>query len=445
MRVKTSGFVLFVTVIASVGGLLFGYSTGIISGALLFMGQEFHLTVFDEELIVSILLVGALIGAVIGGTFADRLGRRKTLFITIVLFILGTLFIIMGDSLFPFLLGRFVIGLAVGIVSLTVPLYISEMSPSESRGALVSMNQLAIVMGVLLAYNINYLFSSITEWRWMFGFGLIPIFAMLVGLCFIPETPSWLAAHGKNSLAQAILRKIHRNQQKEESVIEPKKESPQEIVRWSHLLEKNIRPALVVGVMLSAFQQLTGINTVFYYAPKIFQNVGFASASSAIFATLGIGLINAIMTLVALWLLDIVGRRFLLLLGMSGMVVSLGFLGSVFFIHTALVKTIAVVSIMMYVSFFAISIGPIAWLIMAEIYPMGVRGRAMGIASFSNWTCNFLISITFLTLVDLIGSSGTFWLYAFIGILAIWFIWKKVPETKGKTLEEIQEFWKKRQ
>jgi MFS transporter, SP family, galactose:H+ symporter len=435
-------YTLFVCIIAALGGLLFGYNATVISGVLLFVSQQFSFTTFQQEIIVSTLIVGAFLGAGFGGMLADKIGRKKTLLLTTILFAIGTVLLMVSQGMGSLLIGRFVSGFAIGIASLAVPLYIAEMSDPDHRGALVSLNQLAITIGILLSYGIDYAFSSDDQWRLMFGFALIPAILMFVGLFFIPETPSFLVANGKIEKATKVLKKITTNKASLESLNELEEGSKKKLVNWQTLLSKSIRPALIVGILVSVFQQITGINTVIYYAPKIFQFAGFQSASSAILASLGIGVVNVIVTIIALWIIDIVGRRLLLIVGIIGMVVSLSILGMAFFISAASIGSIAVVSLMSYVAFFAIGLGPVAWLIISEIYPLGVRGRAMGIATFANWVCNYIVSLTFLSLIDFLGTAGAFWLYAVIGLIALWFVCKRVPETKGKTLQQIQKYWK---
>lgn len=438
-----SGYSIFVTVIAAFAGLLFGYHSSVISGAILFISEQMKLTFFQEEIVVSTLLIGALLGALFGGLITDNIGRKNSLFVCGFLFIIGTIFLCMAHSFSQLLIGRFIVGIGIGIASLTAPLYISEMAPTEHRGALVSINQLAITFGILLSYGIDYFFSEIKEWREMFAFSFIPTVIFILGLFFIPETPTWLAGKGRRHKAEKILRRVHRKKEDDTDVILEEKQGTEEIVKWKHLLEKSIRPALLVGIGISIFQQITGINTIIYYAPRIFQFAGFESASIAILATMGIGAVNFIMTIIAIWIIDIVGRKPLLLIGLSGMVLSLATLAYCILTKSTSDDVASVVSLMFYVAFFAISIGPIAWLIISEIYPAGIRGRAMGIATFANWVFNYFVSLTFLSLLSFFGVGGTFLLYAIIGIFAIWFVYKKVPETKGKTFEQIQMFWKK--
>jgi MFS family permease len=406
---------IFLSLVTAIGGFLFGFHTSIISGALLFFSVEFSLSIFDQELIVSTLLIGALLGALAGGPIADRFGRKKTLFFTLLLFLVGTFFLAGAHNFQELLLGRFFLGLAIGVASLVGPLYIAEISPKKSRGALVSLNQLLITVGILAAYITAYFYSSTAHWRSMFFFGFYPAVLQLIGLFFIPESPSWLMTRGNSSSK----------------------------TRWKELFTPLTRKALFVGVGVSILQQVTGINTIIYYAPQVFQLAGFQTAERALFASMLVGSINVLFTCAALWLIDRLGRRPLLLAGLGGMAGALTLLGFSFFASGPDAGLTALVAVMIYISFFAISLGPVAWLINSEIYPPGIRGRAIGLATFTNWIANYLVSLTFLTLVQTFGSAFTFWIYAFLSLLGLWFALRFVPETKGKSLEDIQSFWKR--
>lgn len=440
---KLTPFTLFVSIIASLGGILFGYNTSVISGALLFISKDFLLSNFDQALIVSILLIGALIGAFVGGYFADIIGRKKTMLFSIILFVIGTVIMIVSNRLSEFMVGRFVLGLGVGIVSVTVPLYIAEMSPPSIRGALVSFNQFAITIGILLGYIIDYLYSGSGNWQAMFAFAFVPTIVYFVALFFIPETPSFLSKKGKKGLAKQITHHILGRRAAEKESLEGKEErirkKPPPITSF---FKKPIRSAFITGIGISIFQQITGINVIIYYAPRIFQLAGFTSEPAAILATMGIGIVNVFVTLIALLIIDKVGRKPLLIIGLIGMAISLFTLGICFFEHLKDIGVISVISLMAYVSFFAISLGPIAWLLISEIFPLSIRGKAMGIAIFANWICNYIVSLTFLNLIEDISLPGAFWLYTGICLVALWFVSAKVPETKSKTFEQIQKFWK---
>ncbi len=442
-KAKFTNYSLFVSFVAAIGGILFGYNTSVISGVLLFISKDFHLSTIQQEVIVSTLLIGALIGALAGGIIADQFGRKKTLFFTLILFFIGVLTLTQSAGFDTILIGRFISGLAIGIVSMAAPLYIAEMSPPENRGALVSLNQLCITVGILVAYIVTYSFAPTADWRGMFGFAFIPIAIQFVGLFFIPETPSWLLTHNRKTEAEEILHKIRVSQPHHHLVAANKDEDAPSKRHWKALLAPSVRKPFLIGIGVAVFQSITGINTVIYYAPQIFQLAGYEAAQTALFATILVGAVNVLMTIIALWLIDRIGRRPLLIAGLIGMAASLVVLGISFIGHGQSSGLTAVVALLIFVAFFAVSLGPVAWLIISEVYPLGIRGRAMGIATFSNWVCNYFVSLTFLTLIQVLGSTGTFWLYAIICFLGLWFVIRLVPETKGKTFEEIQAFWKK--
>ena len=337
-------------------------------------------------------------------------------------------------------------GLGIGLASSAVPVYISEVSPANARGWQVSLFQLAITVGILLAYVVDYAFARIQSWRWMFGFALIPAAVFGVGMLFLPESPRWLFQRGRKDLARATLVRIRGTSDVTEELSEIGRtlEHSEEKGRLSDLLVPSLRPALVVGIGLAIFQQVTGINTVIYYAPVIIQSAGISSASGAILATAGIGLVNVLMTIVSMKLIDRVGRKPLLLTGIAGMVIMLGLLGIVFqpSHHASSLAWLAVIGMMVYVASFAISLGPIFWLLISEIYPLKIRNSAEGIAATFNWGSNLVITLTFLTLVEHLGPGWTFWLFGLSGVAAWFFSYYFVPETKGRTLEEIEEFWR---
>ncbi len=439
MKDRYTTYTLFSVIVAALGGFLFGYHTGVISGALIFLAPAFHLTPLDEGFVVSIILIGALAGALISGTLADKLGRKKTILLSALIFILGASIIAAAPTFTIVILGRAVTGLAVGLISLTAPLYISEISPPHYRGRLVSLFQLGIAIGFLVAFAVNLAYADQGNWRMMFAVGIVPALIQIWALLFIPETPPWLLVNHREEHAIAVLKKIRQDRDWKSHLNEMKKSaSPHKRGGWSELFKPHLRFVLLIGILLNCFQQITGINTVFYYAPKIFQLAGFASASGAISATLGVGLVNVLFTSLSLWLLDKWGRRPLLIWGVTGMVVSLLVLSLAFFTGSELIDLIAIISLMVYVASFGISLGPIPYLLISEIYPLRIRGKAMTVGIVSNWLFNYLVSLTFLDLMKYLGSGGTFCLYAAIGVIAVWFFWRYIPETKGKSLEEIE-------
>jgi len=440
-----TGFVLAAAIFAALGGLLFGYDTGVISGAVLFITKQFGLSPFSEELVVSVVLVGAAVGALSGGKLADRFGRRYMLLITSLIFILGALVCALCTSLGMLLVGRVIVGLGIGVSSTTVPVYISEVSPPKARGWQVSLFQLAITVGIVTAYLVDYALAASEEWRWMLGLAVVPGLILGLGMLAMPETPRWLLKHGRTSEALAVLKRIRGTSQVDSELTQVQAaiaESDQS-GRFRDLWAPEVRPALIVGIGLAVFQQITGINTVIYYAPTIIQSAGIPSASQAILATVGIGAVNVVVTIVAMWFIDRAGRRPLLLIGTAGMIISLGVLGATFAVHHSMAR-LAVLSLMAYVASFAISLGPIFWLLISEIYPLKIRGLAEGTAAGANWAANLLVSLTFLTLLNALGPSKTFFLYGVLAVAALVFSYYSVPETKGRTLEEVEQFWRSR-
>jgi SP family galactose:H+ symporter-like MFS transporter len=441
VQATSTGFVILAAIFAAVGGLLFGYDTAAISGAVIFIKQQFSLSTFPEELVVGMVLVGAASAALGGGRLSDRLGRRVTLMLTSVIFMLGALICAFAGSFETLLVGRTIVGLGIGLASTTVPVYISEVSPPKARGWQVSLFQLAITIGILVAYLVDYMFAASAGWRWMLGLAVVPGLILGLGMLYLPESPRWLAKRGQTDKALEILRRIRGSSNVADEFQEIQSTLAQggEPGHWSDLVSPAVRPALVVGIGLAVFQQITGINTVIYYAPTILQSAGISSASGAILATAGIGVVNVVMTLVSMWLIDRMGRRPLLLTGTAGIVATLGILGFAFLKPGGGLARVAVVTLMAYVASFAISLGPIFWLLISEIYPLKIRGLAEGTAAASNWAANLLVSLTFLTLVQALGPARTFWLYALFGVAAWIFSYYLVPETKGRTLEQIEQ------
>lgn len=444
MRKKFHPLVYLIAGISALGGLLFGYDTGVISGAVLFIRPDFHLNNVQTEVIVSAVLFGAIIGACFAGNLADHYGRRKVIILAACVFALGGLISALASSTEILIGGRILIGCAIGVASMVVPLYISEISPPPIRGFLVSLNQVMITAGILLSYLIDLSFSDSGMWRFMLGLAVIPSILLGIGMFFLPESPRWLIKSGYEKKAQAILNRLHTSQYADAEVREINLSLQSETVEKPSLFQALYRPALIIGVGLAIFQQITGINTIIYYAPMIFQMTGLSSSVTAILATTGVGVVNFLMTLVAIKFIDTKGRRPLLLIGIMGMFLSLLVLGAAFkWIHPSpLLGWVTVLGLVVYVAFFAISLGPIFWLLIAEIYPLTIRGKAMGVATVVNWAANLAVGITFLTLIQYLGNAYTFWLYAIVTIGCWLFTYYLVPETKGKTLEEIGESWK---
>ena len=434
--------VVLTAAIAGLGGLLFGYDTGVIAGALLFIKPEFDLGSFAQGLVVAAVPIGAVFGAMAAGPAADTYGRRLMILISAGVFIVGALGSAAAPGVEVLVVARIVIGVAIGIASAAAPVYISEVAPPESRGQLVTFFQLAVTVGILVAYLVGLAFDGIEGWRWMLGLGCVPALALAFGMLRMPQSPRWLVMTGDDFAARATLAKIRVDDPDtiDREIEEIKDGLDEKPGAWSELLQPVVKAALVVGVGLAILQQVTGINTVIYYAPTIVEFTGVNSSAGSILAAVGVGVINVAATVVALRLLDKAGRRTLLMIGVTGMTISLFTLGLAFTGNdtSTLSSVVAIGSLMAYVASFAISLGPIFWLLNAEIYPLSVRSKAAGIGTMANWTFNFIVSLTFLLLIEELGRSGAFWFYAAVGVLTLIFCWKLVPETKGKHLEDIQ-------
>ena len=434
--------VVWTAAITALGGLLFGYDTGVVSGALLFLHTSFgNVSSFDKELVTGLLLLGAAVGAFGSGRLSDRIGRRPVILLTASVFVVGVLGAAFSPVLWVLIAMRFVIGLAVGSASLAVPLYISEVAPPRVRGALVSFNQLALTMGILVAFLVDYALSSSAAWRLMFGLAAIPAVLLFVGMLTQAESPVWLVTHGRTAEARRVLARVRSRYHDVDGEIEEIKALGERTSSYRELLRPDVRKLVVIGVTLAIFQQITGINTVIYYAPTVLHQAGLGNSASLL-ANVGNGIVNVGMTVVAIWLIDKVGRRVLLIGGTVGMAVALFAVAATFAVsgnvlgHTA--AMVAVASLAVYTGSFAIGLGPVFWLLISEIYPARIRGKSMSIATIANWGANFVVAISFLTLLNAISNAGTFFLLGFLSVVAVAYFWRKVPETEGLTLEEIE-------
>jgi sugar porter (SP) family MFS transporter len=433
---------LGVASIAAIGGFLFGYDTGVIGGAMLFMQKDLGLHSHgQQELTVAILLLGAIAGALIAGWLADAISRRRTKMISGTVYVIGGIACALSQNYPEILASRFVLGLSVGTASFVSPMYIGELVPKRIRGGVVSFNQLMVTLGILAAYIVDWAFAPLpNNWRWMFAVTVIPGAALAIGMYFMPFSPRWLVQKGREDEAREVLERYRFDEDDVDDEIEEIKEVASEEVSLRELVAKNLRRTMIVGIGLAIFQQIVGINTVIYYAPTILKMAGQQN-TGALTQSLYIGFTNVVFTIVAILLLDRLGRRFFLLAGTACLTVALVGLG-VFFASPSLqhsVGWLALACLLFYIFGFAIGLGPVFWLMISEIFPLQMRGPAMAVCTMFNWGFNFLISYTFLSLTDLITKSGTFWLYAFFAICALVFFATFVPETKGRTLEEIQE------
>lgn len=433
----------FAFVVAFIG-LICGYHYSIISGVMLFLDTSFSLSLLMKQQLVSMLLVGAMIGVLINGIVADHLGRKWALIVSLICLLFGASFFLWGRTEIILLVGRFVTGIGVGLASLVVPLYLSEISLPKQRGWIIASFQLAITVGIVLGYFINYLLADSLDWRMAYYLVFFISLLELILLFFIPETPSWLLLQGREKPAFALLKLLHPGE-KHQHMMEQMKEKL--IHKKFHinvsLARRGLMIPLVVGIVLSLLQQITGINTIIYYSPIIFYKVGFAHLDTTLSASLFIGIVNVLATMVALWMIHVIGRRTLLLWGLFVMALSLAMLSFFGFYPVSGGYIASLLSIALYVIAFAVSLGPIVWIVVAEIFPLKARGRSMSIAIFVNWLGNYLVSLLFLPLMEYAKVAGVFALFAIICILGWIFVMLFVPETRGKSLEEIQECWKK--
>jgi sugar porter (SP) family MFS transporter len=351
----------------------------------------------------------------------------------------GVLLVAFSPTFPVLLIARIIIGLAVGSASTVVPLYIGEVVPPRVRGGLVSLNQLAITAGILVSYLIDYGLSGSGNWRLMFGLAVIPAAALFIGMLFQKESPHWLIRQGREDEARHVLRRV-RDESDIDDEIREVHEVSQRQGSYRDLISPKVRPLLIVGVLLAVFQQITGINTVIYYAPTLLQGAGLGN-NAALLANVVNGAVNVSMTIVAIWLLDKVGRRPLLLSGTAGMAVGMVIVGCSFLggsqLHGGL-AIVAIIGLLVYTGSFAIGLGPVFWLLIAEIYPLRIRGAAMSVAAMANWGANFVVTVSFLTLLSAISGVGVFFLFGFLTLVALAYFWRKVPETKGRSLQEIE-------
>jgi sugar porter (SP) family MFS transporter len=436
-------FVYVAVGVAALGGLLFGYDTGVISGAILFIKNQFSLSATMEEIVVSAVLVGAVFGAAAGGVLTSRFGRRKLIILAGMIFTMSAIGTALAPTIPWLITGMVVSGLAIGIASFISPMYIAELVPAHVRGALVAVNMLAITTGIVIAYLVDYAFSSTQGWRYMFGLAAIPAVGLAIGMWRLPDSPRWLISKSKVEDAKRVLERVRTVPDVGPEIKDIQDSmSQQGTGGLAGLFQPSLRMAFIVGLGLAIFQQTTGINTVIYYAPTIFKFAGIEATGPAILAGAGLAMLMWCFHILSIFLLDRVGRRPLLLIGVAGQILGLAILGAAFqFQQLASWKSyIAIGSLAIYVSSFAVGLGPIFWLMISEIYPLKVRGAAMSTVTVTNWALNLLVSVTFLSLVAVLGRGGTFWLYGVIAVAALVFFYRMVPETKGKTLEQIEAY-----
>ena len=425
--------------VAAIGGLLFGFDTAVINGAIVFIKRQFGLSDTQTEIAASSLLLGCVVGASVAAFTSDRFGRKRVLLAAAALFTLSSIGAALPRDLTEFAVARLLGGVAIGIASTLSPLYIAEISPAQQRGLLVCLNQLAIVAGILLSYSVNYLLTGAgpANWRWMFASAAVPSIAFLFTLLLIPESPRWLVQKGRLQEAERFLVQSVGPQTAVTEIEAIRDAIAQE---RGELLDPTFRRALVVAIVIALASQFTGINTIIYYGSIVFlEHVPHQTASTALWANVIIGAINFVATIAGMLLIDRSGRKRLLSSAFGGMALSL--VGVSAAIRFQASGTVVLIFVVTYGACFAVGVGTGTWVLMAEICPTRVRGRAMAVATVCLWCGTLLVTLTFLSLVNLFTAAGVFLLYAVISIGAFFFVWRGVPETKGKTLEEIERYW----
>jgi SP family xylose:H+ symportor-like MFS transporter len=449
----STGYVALVTVIAALGGLLFGYDTAVIAGAIGFLQTHFALDAAMKGWAASSALLGCVIGVSFAGWFSDTMGRKKTLVLSATLFLISAIGTAVPNEFMLFVIFRMLGGIGVGVASMASPMYIAEITPGRVRGTMVSVNQFAIVTGMLIIYFVNYFialqgdqaWNVSTGWRWMFASGALPSALFLALLFFVPESPRWLVEKGSKEKALEILTKVGGSGFAQSEITSIETTLNQEVESLGQLFKTGWRKVMILGIALAVLQQVTGINVFLYYAPEIFKKLG-SEVDAALLETIVVGAVNLAFTIVAIWTVDRLGRKPLMIIGASGMCLSLIAMGLA--AQYAVVSIWILLFILAYIACFALSVGPVTWVLLSEIYPTRIRGRALSIATFCLWTANFIVSQTFPmmdespVLIEHFNHGFPFYVYAAFCVALILTVWKGVPETKGHSLEEIEGFWK---
>lgn len=432
----------FVCFMAALAGLLFGLDIGVIAGALPFLADDLQITAHQQEWVVSSMMFGAAVGAVGAGWMSARLGRKYSLLIGATLFVIGSLWSALSPNVESLVIARVILGLAVGIASYTAPLYLSEIAPEKIRGSMISMYQLMITIGILGAYLSDTAFSYSGSWRWMLGIITIPAVLLFIGVLFLPRSPRWLAARGRYHEAQKVLDMLRSTTEQAKKELDEIRESLKvKQSGWSLFKENsNFRRAVFLGVLLQVMQQFTGMNVIMYYAPKIFGIAGFSSTSDQMWGTVIVGLVNVLATFIAIGLVDRWGRKPTLKLGFLVMAVGMGVLGALLHlgVDTDFMKYFAIGMLMMFIVGFAMSAGPLIWVLCSEIQPLKGRDFGITVSTATNWIANMIVGATFLTMLDTLGNANTFWVYAGLNVLFIVLTFWLIPETKSISLEHIE-------
>ena len=432
-------FILLVSFVAALGGLLFGYDTAIISGAIPYLTSFFHLDEFTLGWAVSVILIGCGAGALCAGALAEKFGRRFVLIVCALLFAISGIGAGASSSLMVFIIFRLIGGLGVGAAAMVSPMYIAEIAPTAWRGRLVSLYQLAIVAGILLAYLSNYLLADIgnNNWRWMFASQAAPAAFFFIMLLFVPETPRWLVRQGKTEVALKILTKTAGSTYSKQALKEISSSfTNEDTSELRTLFSSKYLPFIGIGIFIAAFQQFTGINSVIYYAPLIFKQTG-VSISSSLLQTVGIGIVCLLATFIAIGLVDKAGRKKLFLVGSILMASSLFALAACFYFQY-FSHYVVLIALLLYVASFSATWGAVAWVYISEIFPNSIRGLALSVATLSLWIGDFIVTYTFPIMIRHLGAGGAFSIYAVLCIVAFIFILMKVPETKDRSLEDIE-------
>lgn len=430
-------FLISISLVSAMGGYLFGFDFAVITGGLPFLREQFGLNEYWEGFTTGSLALGCIVGCLIAGSLSDKYGRKPGLMTAAAIFFLSSLAMAFSPDLSFFIASRFVAGIGVGMASMLSPMYIAEISPAEVRGRMVAINQLTIVLGQVITHLENFLLrdSGPDAWRWMFGLGMAPSFLFLAGVFFLPESPRWLLRAGREDETRKVLGRIGSQSFVDETIGAIKKTVHGEVkTNYLHLLEKAVLPIVLIGIGLAVFQQFCGINVVFNYTTNIFSSIG-ASKSEQLLQAVWISLANLVFTLVAMSLVDKWGRRPLMLIGAGGLAVLYVVIGALLYTGTAQgLATFIILAIGVY----AMSLAPLTWVLISEIFPNSVRGVATSIAVLSLWLAYFVLVFTFPIIEKKFGDAMAFWGYAVICVIGFIFIYLKVKETKGKSLEDIE-------
>ncbi|MGO4022280.1 sugar porter family MFS transporter [Staphylococcus pseudintermedius] len=425
--------------IGALGGLLYGYDMGVISGALLYLKDDIPLNAYTEGLVVSSMLVGAIVGAGLSGPLSEKLGRRRLVFMISIVFIIGALILALAPTMEILVLGRVIIGLAVGGSTAIVPVYLSELAPTDARGSLSSLNQLMITIGILASYLVNYAFAPIEGWRWMLGLAVVPSVILMIGVIFMPESPRWLLEKRGEKAARDVMKLTYPASEIDHEIENMKKINQIADNTWTVLKSPWLLSTIIIGSVFALLQQLIGINAIIYYAPKIFATAGFGE-SIAILSTVGIGVVNVLVTIFAISIIDKIDRKKLLVIGNIGMVASLLIMSAlIWLIGVNSAAWIILLCLTTFIIFFGVSWGPVLWVMLPELFPMRARGAATGIAALVLSIGSLLVAQFFPVLTDVLQVQQVFLIFAVIGIIAMIFVIKFLPETRGRSLEQIEQ------